>query len=371
MKIKSLLLGSAAALVAVSGARAADAVIIPEPEMVEYVRVCDAAGAGYFYIPGSETCLKIAGWARFEIGHVSFDSEVGDNWATEVGDEAEVSFSSTGQFNISSWTDSEIGPIETYVEFETPGGGDVDLDVVKLSFAGLTMGYFGGFLDNGINGETDSNGLTNKFNSIQYSGTAGAISFGASIDQAADSVVWSDDDGAKFGVTGMLGFSSGAIAATVVGYYDLGMESGGVVVRGSADIGPGTLQGRFTWNQGGNLTGTGTSMYATATSDSPDPGDDGHLHWVAEASYAAQVSDKMTVTPGFSWVQWRNDEFGSESDDRMWTAGVTVDYALAANLAIKANVEYWDFRDANRVAGPGGLDDGTGWRNFLRFQASF
>ena len=59
MKLKSLLFGSAAALVAVSGARAADAVVIPEPEAVEYVRVCDAAGTGYFYIPGTETCLKI------------------------------------------------------------------------------------------------------------------------------------------------------------------------------------------------------------------------------------------------------------------------------------------------------------------------
>ena len=66
MNIKSLLLGSAAALVAVSGARAADAVMA-EPEAVEYVRVCDAYGAGYFYIPGTETCLKIAGRVRYQI----------------------------------------------------------------------------------------------------------------------------------------------------------------------------------------------------------------------------------------------------------------------------------------------------------------
>jgi hypothetical protein len=51
MNIKSLLLGSAAALVAVTGARAADAVVVAEPEPVEYVRVCDAFGAGFFYIP--------------------------------------------------------------------------------------------------------------------------------------------------------------------------------------------------------------------------------------------------------------------------------------------------------------------------------
>ncbi|WP_200954108.1 porin, partial [Ensifer sp. Root142] len=61
MNIKSLLLGSAAALAAVSGAQAADAIVAAEPEPMEYVRVCDAFGTGYFYIPGTETCLKLSG----------------------------------------------------------------------------------------------------------------------------------------------------------------------------------------------------------------------------------------------------------------------------------------------------------------------
>src|SRR5262245_8843558 len=52
MNIKSLLLGSAAALAVVSGAQAADAIVAAEPEPLEYVRICDAFGAGYFYIPG-------------------------------------------------------------------------------------------------------------------------------------------------------------------------------------------------------------------------------------------------------------------------------------------------------------------------------
>ena len=63
MKIKSHLLGSAAALIAVSGAQAADAVIV-EPEPTEYVRICDAYGTGFFYIPGTERCLKYSGYVR-------------------------------------------------------------------------------------------------------------------------------------------------------------------------------------------------------------------------------------------------------------------------------------------------------------------
>ena len=44
MNIKSLLLGSAAALIAVSGARAADAVVVAEPEPAEYVKICERCG---------------------------------------------------------------------------------------------------------------------------------------------------------------------------------------------------------------------------------------------------------------------------------------------------------------------------------------
>ncbi len=68
MNIKSLLIGSAAALAAVSGAKAADAIVAAEPEPLEYVRVCDAFGAGFFYIPGTETCLKFDGYVRFQTG---------------------------------------------------------------------------------------------------------------------------------------------------------------------------------------------------------------------------------------------------------------------------------------------------------------
>ena len=66
MTIKSLLLGSAAALVAVTGARAADAVVVAEPEPAEYVKICDVYGTGYFYIPGTETCLRIGGYIRYD-----------------------------------------------------------------------------------------------------------------------------------------------------------------------------------------------------------------------------------------------------------------------------------------------------------------
>ena len=85
MNIKSLLLGSAAALVAVSGARAADAVeVVAEPEPMEYVRVCDTYGAGFYYIPGTETCLRVGGYIRYDIG-------VGQQGLADVVDKEDLS----------------------------------------------------------------------------------------------------------------------------------------------------------------------------------------------------------------------------------------------------------------------------------------
>ena len=68
--VKSLLLVSAAGLVAVSGAQAADLPVKAKP--VEYVKVCSLYGAGFYYIPGTDICMKIGGYVRFQesFGHV-------------------------------------------------------------------------------------------------------------------------------------------------------------------------------------------------------------------------------------------------------------------------------------------------------------
>src|ERR1700736_4780700 len=64
--VKSLLLGSAAGLVAIGGAHAAD---LPTRKAapVDYVRICSVYGPGFFYIPGTDTCLKIGGKAEFDL----------------------------------------------------------------------------------------------------------------------------------------------------------------------------------------------------------------------------------------------------------------------------------------------------------------
>jgi hypothetical protein len=63
--VKSLLLVSAAGIVAASGAQAADLPVKAKP--VEYVKVCSLYGAGFYYIPGTDICLKVGGYVRYQV----------------------------------------------------------------------------------------------------------------------------------------------------------------------------------------------------------------------------------------------------------------------------------------------------------------
>ena len=65
--VKSLLLGSAAGVVAVAGAQAADLPVKAKP--VEYVKICSLYGAGFYYIPGTDTCIKIFGYIQADGGY--------------------------------------------------------------------------------------------------------------------------------------------------------------------------------------------------------------------------------------------------------------------------------------------------------------
>src|SRR3954469_25610130 len=64
--VKSLLLGSAAGIAAIGGAQAADLPVKAKP--VEYVKICTLYGEGFYYIPGSDTCIKLGGYVRADYG---------------------------------------------------------------------------------------------------------------------------------------------------------------------------------------------------------------------------------------------------------------------------------------------------------------
>src|SRR5437899_167197 len=62
--VRTLILSSAASLLAFAGAQAADLPV--KAKAVEYVRICSLYGAGFFYIPGTDTCIKLGGYLRVD-----------------------------------------------------------------------------------------------------------------------------------------------------------------------------------------------------------------------------------------------------------------------------------------------------------------
>src|SRR5947199_7359483 len=80
--VKSLILGSAAGLIAVGGAQAADLPV--KAKAVEYVRICSLYGAGFFYIPGTDTCIKLGGYLRVD---TTFNGGIYDSpaWSGDIG----------------------------------------------------------------------------------------------------------------------------------------------------------------------------------------------------------------------------------------------------------------------------------------------
>ncbi len=153
MKIKSLLIGSAAALVAATGAKAADAVVVAEPEPVEYVRVCDAYGAGFFYIPGTETCLSISGyvWWQVAAGNYRLDSApgvAGDTTGYYDGTLANGWMaSSRARVNFDARSDTEWGTLRSFIRIQgtwngsAVGDGPATFDQAFIELGGLRMGY--------------------------------------------------------------------------------------------------------------------------------------------------------------------------------------------------------------------------------------
>jgi len=105
--MKSLLLGSAAGLAAAAGAQAAD-LPVTKAAPVEYVRVCSAYGAGFFYIPGTDTCLRIAGRARFEYNI--------ERQRTRNADP--TGFRSLGRLQLDARTQTAYGTLRAFVRLE-------------------------------------------------------------------------------------------------------------------------------------------------------------------------------------------------------------------------------------------------------------
>src|SRR4029450_13581868 len=115
-RVKSLLLGSAAGLAAVSGTQAADLPVKAKP--VEYVKICSLYGEGFYYIPGTDICLKIGGYVRADYGwNVTGARTVHYSGGPGAQDRSVSPYSPRPpeRFNFASRSQTAYGTLRTYV----------------------------------------------------------------------------------------------------------------------------------------------------------------------------------------------------------------------------------------------------------------
>ncbi|MGG7518859.1 porin [Allorhizobium undicola] len=343
MNIKSLLLGSAAALAAVSGAQAADAIVAAAPEPAEYVRVCDAFGTGYFYIPGTETCLRVKGYVRFEVQASGQDGAFN-------GDDRAWNARTRGLVTFDTKSDSELGTIGSTITVRSwadESSNSVELDEAFITVGGFKAGQMYNYWDTDLSGETDDLG-SNRLNAIGYDYKSDAFFAGVMVDEltgfysrtAANSGNPYGDNN-RVGIEAQVGGSFGPVTATLLGAYDFAADDAAVRLIASADVGPGTLSVA-------GIYSTGASAYYDLS------------EWTVAAEYAAKITDKVSLTPGVQY--WKNtnvDVNGDYTDGDALRAGLTVDYKLVENLTTKLSVQY-NKTDAENY-----------WAGFVRLQRSF
>lgn len=164
--VKSLLLGSAAGLVAVAGASAAD-LGVKKPSAVEYVKTCPTYGAGFFVVPGTTSCLKLIGRVRADY--------IFNNDLTRASDKN--TFRARGYIGYDHRTATEYGLLRTYfrgfIGRDNAGAYAPVLEYGFIQFGGLTVGRVTPVFEHGWAALFNGSGSFGGFSDIAYVNSIG------------------------------------------------------------------------------------------------------------------------------------------------------------------------------------------------------
>ncbi|ATU92231.1 porin [Phyllobacterium zundukense] len=336
MNIKSLLLGSAAALVAVTGARAADAVVVAEPEPVEYVKVCDAYGAGFYYIPGTETCLKIDGLVRVD---VRAGDDLGDGTALDT-----YKGLTRGEVRFDARSETELGTLRSYIasRFDFVDGVN-SAGIIPHAYIELG-GFRLGVTDSRFDAWTDGAGAVIEDGLVSYAGGrtnqasytfTGGNGFSAIVALEQGDTAHQIEDYLPHIVAGAK-IEQGWGSVSAVGGYDSNQEEFAGKVR---------LDVKFTdtisaFVMGGYQTGGEVDDYYGAWN-----GD-----WAVWGGASFKVTEQATINGALSY-----EEAGKLA------AVLNVNYTLVPGFVITPEIEYVTFDDDH--------DDAFG--GIVRFQRNF
>jgi hypothetical protein len=419
MKMDRLLLASVGLLAGMAGARAADAVVMVEPEPVDFVRVCDVYGTGYFFIPGTETCLRIGGYVRMRLNANSQEY----SRASDLDGPEDYAFASKVRVRLEFDTreDTELGTLRAKARVQSTNTGSSSsgytMDEGFIQLGGLTIGhldsawtYNDGGIEDGLLVDDDSDFAAGDINAnrISYTASAGSFSAVLSLEDDGDGDIRPD-------AIGKLTYKGDWGGAYVMGVYDedaqtevnrrrgvdplgddavysfgkngVDGEDGAVVVKAAlllsdpfapksslkveghyafdpsiyavvGDLGQSSIFGSNDFNQ---TSATGTNGGNLALSS----------EWQIGAAYKqgfgkvsatlaglyGETFDLDATSPGFSYGQIGSIEY--------WGTVGEVGYAVTKNFSVLGQVSYVDLEL------PSAIDDFDQTRGFVEFKRTF
>jgi hypothetical protein len=222
--IRGLLLGTGAVIFATAGAQAADLPL--KAKAVEYVRVCSLYGAGFYYIPGTDTCIKLGGYLRAETA-LWTNSNYGGAYNGVAGAQNRLSntyqMRSREDFNIDTRTATEYGVVRTYADlvftwtsgsYNGIGNGGTQYSTGAANSSGLTS--VNGLSTDGISG--GSLGVYYAF--IQFAG----FTMGKAV--SSFDAPWTNYPGNNFdGLVGGSGSNNGVNQVTYTADFGQGISA--------------------------------------------------------------------------------------------------------------------------------------------------
>ncbi|MDQ0471580.1 porin [Labrys wisconsinensis] len=418
MTLKSFLLGAAAGIVTTGAAEAAD-LPMTKAEPVEYVKVCSEFGEGYFYIPGTDTCLRLQGEIRAKYIFTqpkNTVSETGRNTnATDFSTEARVMWDAR--------TQTEWGLLRSYLQLDiyannTAANGGRDSFVVDKAFiqlGGFTAGYahtFFGIYDNDYGDTIFAPYYTSQttVNLLAYTATfGGGFSATLAVEDNIEhrSSLW-DQTGETGGTAGTTGTYGGSRFPDIVGQLriDQGWGEAAVFAAAHQINYPTGVSSSDTWGWAAGA-GVGVKLpflagahlalegvYADGAnnylglSDPEAAYDTGTglenkgKGWSITGELGVDVTPALNVTAFGSYVDYTAGNaddivlLPTDSDFTAYIAGINATYTIVKGLTVSGEIyyskkDYKDFGSSVTVDGTTYQGDTDGWNGGIRIRRVF
>ncbi len=369
---------AAAAVVGLAGTAQAADLAKKAPAAADYVKVCDAYGAGFFYIPGSDTCLKIGGYVRVELRTGDHNDPfvaagvTGPVPGVGLGyDRGENYLNSRvrTQLTFDARTNTEMGLLRSFIELwiqnqsGQTGTVSVNMRNAFVQFAGLTAGRASSnfdFIQGGYNiGNIEQDGSDRRVNLLAYTFSFGngiSATLGVEDPSTSDAAlpwIWATN---AAGTVITRDGSTNVKMPDLVGNIAIAQAWGRAQLSAAIhanrnDVFYATAQSKMGYAIGGGvevnlpMLGAGDKMFV-------------------QAAYANGAVDYLlnntgvatNALTGASIVLARNWDSATETNSKAWVIAGGLNHNFSKAVEANLGVSYLDYQDATVAAA-----DYTSW----------